>query len=143
MGSNRVYCLPDSNCRRVDLGMVRNSVGEAMKAYTIFLAVFLGIIVVAFTTIIVTWAIKCIIEWIDDLRSTLKYWQRQPCIAHGSSFIVGLIITNSISLCKELLAIMASSELAFFISFRKYNNVVRIYFTICYSNAIVHTVVIR
>ena len=74
MGSNRVYCLPDSNCRRVDLGMVRNSVGEAMKAYTIFLAVFLGIIVVAFTTIIVTWAIKCIIEWIDDLRSTLKYW---------------------------------------------------------------------
>lgn len=43
-------------------------------AYLIFLAVFLGIIVVSFTAIIVTWAIKCIIEWIDDLRSTLKYW---------------------------------------------------------------------
>ena len=36
----------------------------------IFLSISLAVIVLAFVAIIVTWAIKCVLEWLDDIA----YW---------------------------------------------------------------------
>ena len=44
-----------------------------MLGYTIFLAVVLGIIAVAFMAIIVVFTIKCLLDWIDDIRYLWKH----------------------------------------------------------------------
>ncbi len=39
----------------------------------IFLSISIVLIVLAFVAIIVTWAIKCILEWLDDIA----YWWKE------------------------------------------------------------------
>lgn len=43
-----------------------------MSGYMIFLSVVVGIIAVTFMAIIVVYAIKCILDWIDDIHYLWK-----------------------------------------------------------------------